>query len=130
MSECISAIIYYDGEACDTENSVGFLLENTARMVFNQSIDFTKFHKRIRHKIFRTTPSRVSSIKYQFCASIDPVTYDTFATKGVRSFEVMVRTHLASGSPYLEIYVQFSSSNETFATSTSIAIQEEYTTPS
>ncbi|KAK5803690.1 hypothetical protein PVK06_031339 [Gossypium arboreum] len=42
----------------------------------------------------------------------------------------MVQTHLASGSPYLELYVQFSSPNETFATSTSTVIRDKYTTPS
>ena len=99
-------------------------------MAFNQSIDFTEFRKRIRRKIFGTKPSRVSSINYQFCASIDPVTYDSFDIKGVRSFEAMVQNHLASGSPYLELYVQFSSLNETFATSTSTVVREEYTTPS
>ncbi|PPR90163.1 hypothetical protein GOBAR_AA30521 [Gossypium barbadense] len=41
----------------------------------------------------------------------------------------MVQTHLASGSPYLELYVQFSSSNDAFAISTSNAVREEYMTP-
>ena len=107
MSDCISAIIYYDGEVCDTKNGVIFLSENIAQMAFNQSIDFAEFRKRIRRKIFGTTPSRVSFIKYRFYASIDPVTYDSFDIKGVPNFEAMVQTHLASGSPYLELYVQF-----------------------
>ncbi|PPS20356.1 hypothetical protein GOBAR_AA00245 [Gossypium barbadense] len=42
----------------------------------------------------------------------------------------MVQTYLARGSPYLELYVQFSSPNDAFATSTSNADREEYTTPS
>ncbi|KAK5842352.1 hypothetical protein PVK06_004694 [Gossypium arboreum] len=46
-----------------------------------------------------------------------------------RSLEPMVQTHLANGSSYLELYVQFSSPNEAFATSTSTAVREEYTTP-
>ncbi|KAK5824526.1 hypothetical protein PVK06_019301 [Gossypium arboreum] len=107
MSERISAVIYYDGE----------------------SIDFTEFRKRIKCKIFGTTPSSVSSIKYRFCDSIDTVTYDSFDIKGGRSFKAIVQTHLASGLPYLELYVQFSSPNEIFATSTSTVVQEEYTTP-
>lgn len=72
---------------------------------------------------------RVSFIKYQFCASADPVTYDSFDIKGTRGLEVMVQTHLANGSPYLELYVKFSSPNEALVTSTSTAIREEYTTP-
>ncbi|KAH1047560.1 hypothetical protein J1N35_038344 [Gossypium stocksii] len=48
---------------------------------------------------------------------------------GARNLEAMVQTHLASGSPYLELYVQFSSPNEAFETLTSTAIREEYTTP-
>ncbi|KAH1113725.1 hypothetical protein J1N35_007103 [Gossypium stocksii] len=39
------------------------------------------------HKIFGTTPIRVSSIKYRFCHSVDPVTYDSFDIKGGRSLE-------------------------------------------
>ena len=61
---------------------------------------------------------RVSSIKYQFCALIDPVTYDSFDIKGGRSLEAIVQTHLASGSPYLVLYVQFLSPNDAFAAST------------
>ncbi|KAK5783946.1 hypothetical protein PVK06_038463 [Gossypium arboreum] len=40
----------------------------------------------------------------------------------------MVQTHLASGSPFFELYVQFSLSNEAFPTSTSTAVREEYMT--
>ena len=72
---------------------------------------------------------RGSSINYQFCASIDPVTCDSFDIRGGCSLEVMVQTHLASGSLYFELYVQFSSPNETFATSTSTTVREENTTP-
>ncbi|KAH1115151.1 hypothetical protein J1N35_008529 [Gossypium stocksii] len=64
---------------------------------------------------------RVLSIKYRFCASTNPVTYDSFDIKGARSLEVMVQTHLTSGSPHLELYVEFSSQNEALATSTSTA---------
>ncbi|KAK5832855.1 hypothetical protein PVK06_016658 [Gossypium arboreum] len=74
-------------------------------------------------------PMKVLSIKYRFCASVDPVTYDSFDIKGARSLEAVVQTHLASGSPYLELYVQFSSPNHAFATSTFTAGREEYTTP-
>ncbi|MFQ6661970.1 hypothetical protein Gotur_029959 [Gossypium turneri] len=106
MSEHINVVIYYDGEVCHTENGVVFLSENTVRLVFNQNIDLTKLRKRIRHKIFGTTPMKVLSITYRFCSSIDPVTYDSFDIKGVRSLEAMVQTHLASGAPYIELYVQ------------------------
>ncbi|KAH1083510.1 hypothetical protein J1N35_023271 [Gossypium stocksii] len=41
----------------------------------------------------------------------------------------MVQTHLASRTPYLELYVQFSSPNDAFAASTSTAVREEYTAP-
>ncbi|KAH1106694.1 hypothetical protein J1N35_010462 [Gossypium stocksii] len=122
MSERISVVIYYNGEVYDIENGVIFLSENTARLVFNQNIDLTEFHKRIKRKIFRTTLMRVSSIKYLFCASVCPVTYDSFDIKSARSLEAMVQTHLASGSPYLELYVHFSLPNEAFATSTSTAV--------
>ncbi|XP_052887976.1 uncharacterized protein LOC108468284 [Gossypium arboreum] len=128
MSECISVVIYYDGEVHDTENGVVFLSENTTRLVFNQNIDLTELQKRIRPKIFGMTPIKILSIKYRFCASIDPVRYDSFDIKGPRSLEAIVETHLASGSPYLELYVQFASPNNVFATSTSTAVQEEYTT--
>ncbi|KAK5843383.1 hypothetical protein PVK06_005839 [Gossypium arboreum] len=85
MSEHISAVIYYDSEVCNTENGVVFLSENTVRLVFNQNIDLTELRKRIRGKIFGTTPMKVSSIKYRFCASVDPVTYDSFDIKGTPS---------------------------------------------
>ena len=105
MSERISAVIYYDGEVCDTKNGVVFLSENTTRLVFNQNIDLTELRKRIRRKFFETTPTKVLSIKHQFCASVDPVRYDTFDIKGLRSLEAIVQTHLTSGSPYLELYI-------------------------
>ncbi|KAH1038396.1 hypothetical protein J1N35_040139 [Gossypium stocksii] len=85
MSERISAVIYYDGEVRHTENGVVFLLENTARLVFNQNIDLTELRKRIRRKIFGTTPMKVLSIKYRFCTSVDPVTYDSFNIKASTS---------------------------------------------
>ncbi|KAK5776717.1 hypothetical protein PVK06_044679 [Gossypium arboreum] len=129
MSKRISVVIYYDGEVCNTENSVVFLSENTARLVFNQNIDLTELCKRIRRKIFETTPMKVLSIKYRFCASVDPVTYDSFDIKGARSLEAMVQTHLTSESPYLKLYVQFLSRNNTFAASIFTAGREEYTTP-
>ncbi|PPS08168.1 hypothetical protein GOBAR_AA12480 [Gossypium barbadense] len=72
---------------------------------------------------------KVLSIKYRFCVLVDPVTYDSFDIKGARSLEVMVQTHLASGSPYVELYVQFSLPNDAFAASTFTADREEYTTP-
>ncbi|KAK5795045.1 hypothetical protein PVK06_036299 [Gossypium arboreum] len=74
------------------------------------------------------TPIKVLSIKYRFCASVDLVRYDSFVIKGPRSLEVMMETHLASGSPYLELYIQFASPNDAFTTSTSTAVQEEYMT--
>ncbi|KAK5771787.1 hypothetical protein PVK06_048030 [Gossypium arboreum] len=49
---------------------------------------------------------------------VDPVTYDSFDIKGTRSLEAMLQTHLASGSPYLQLYVQFSSPNDAFRAST------------
>ncbi|KAK5802827.1 hypothetical protein PVK06_030452 [Gossypium arboreum] len=55
--------------------------------------------------------------------------YDSSDIKGPRSLEAIVQIHLASGSPYLELYVQFSSPNDAFATSTSNVVREEYTTP-
>ncbi|KAH1097763.1 hypothetical protein J1N35_014684 [Gossypium stocksii] len=63
MSERVSAIIYYDGEVHNIENGVVFLSENIARIVFNQNIDLAELCKRIRRRIFGTTPMRVSSIK-------------------------------------------------------------------
>ena len=81
MSERISAVIYYDGEVCHTENGVVFLSENTMRLVFNQNIDLTELRKRIRRKIFGTTPMKVLSITYRFCSYVDPVTYDSFDIK-------------------------------------------------
>ena len=105
MSERINVVIYYDGEVCDTENGVVFLSENIARLGFNRNIDLTELRKRIRRKIFGTMPMKVQSIKYRFCASVDPVRYDSFDIKGPRSLEAMVETHLTSGSPYLEVYV-------------------------
>ncbi|KAH1063528.1 hypothetical protein J1N35_028515, partial [Gossypium stocksii] len=61
--------------------------------------------RRIRRKIFGTTPMKVLSIKYRFCSSIDSVTYGSFDIKGARGLEAMVQTHLASGASYLELYV-------------------------
>ncbi|KAH1066086.1 hypothetical protein J1N35_031073 [Gossypium stocksii] len=74
-------------------------------------------------------PMKVLSIKYRFCASDDPVTYDSFDIRGAHGLEAMVQTHLASRAPYLELYVQFSSRNDAFAASTSTAVRKEYTTP-
>ncbi|PPS15830.1 hypothetical protein GOBAR_AA04752 [Gossypium barbadense] len=54
---------------------------------------------------------KVLSIKYQFCGSVDPVTYDSFDIKDARSLEAMVQTHLASGSLYLELYGMTSTSS-------------------
>ncbi|MFQ6658918.1 hypothetical protein Gotur_028003 [Gossypium turneri] len=102
MSECISAVIYYDGEVCHTENGVIFLSENTVRLVFNHNIDLTELRKRIKRKIFGTTPIKVLSITYRFCSSVDLVTNDSFDIKGARSLEVMVQTHLTSGASYIE----------------------------
>ncbi|MFQ6653726.1 hypothetical protein Gotur_024975 [Gossypium turneri] len=116
MSEFISVVIYYDGEVCHIENGVVFLSENTVRLVFNQNIDLTELHKRIKRKIFGTTPMKVLSITYRFYPSIDPVTYDSFDIKGACSLEEMVQTHLASGAPYIELYVQFTSPNDVLAT--------------
>ena len=116
MSERISAVIYYDGEVCHTENGVVFLSENTVQLVFNQNIDLTELRKRIRRKIFRTTPMKVLSITYRFCSCVDPVTYDSFNIKYARSLEAMVQTHLASGAPYIELYVQFTSPTDLLAT--------------
>ncbi|MFQ6637382.1 hypothetical protein Gotur_013513 [Gossypium turneri] len=124
MSERISSVIYYDGEVCHTENGVVFLSENTVRLVFNQNIDLTELRKRIRRKIFETTPMKVLSITYRFCSSVDPVTYDSFDIKGARSLEAMVQTHLASGAPYIELYVQFTSPNDVLAT----GVRDVYTT--
>ncbi|KAH1039027.1 hypothetical protein J1N35_040770 [Gossypium stocksii] len=57
------------------------------------------------------------------------MTYDSFDIKGARGLEAMVQTHLASGAPCLELYVQFSSPNDAFAASTSTVVREKYTTP-
>ena len=125
MSERISAVIYYDGEVCHTENGVIFLSENTVRLVFNQNIDLTELRKRIRRKIFGTTPMKILSITYRFCSSVDPVTYDSFDIKGARSLEAMVQTHLASGATYIELYVQFTSPTDVLLSS----VRDVYTTP-
>ena len=114
MSERISAVIYYDGEVCHTENGVVFFPKNTVQLSFNQNIDLTELRKRIRRKIFGTTPMKVLSITYRFCSCVDPVTYDSFDIKGVRSLEAMVQTHLASGATYIELYVQFTSPTDVF----------------
>ncbi|MFQ6669188.1 hypothetical protein Gotur_034540 [Gossypium turneri] len=125
MSERISVVIYYDGEVRHTENGVVFLSENTVRLIFNQNIDLTELRKRIRRKIFGMTSMKVLSITYRFCSSVDPVTYDLFDIKGARSLEAMVQAHLASGAPYMELYVQFTSSNDALAT----IVREVYATP-
>ncbi|KAH1090769.1 hypothetical protein J1N35_018026 [Gossypium stocksii] len=57
------------------------------------------------------------------------MTYDSFNIKGAHILEAMVQTHLASGSPYLELYVKFSSPNKAFVTLTSTIVREEYMTP-
>ena len=94
-------------------------------LVFNQNINLTELRKRIRRKIFGTTPMKVLSITYRFCSSVDPVTYDSFDIKGARSLEAMVQTHLASGAPYIELYVQFTSPNDALAS----GVREVYATP-
>ncbi|MFQ6640185.1 hypothetical protein Gotur_015311, partial [Gossypium turneri] len=62
--------------------------------------------------------------KNRFTGSLDPFCKITSG----RSLKAMVQTYLVSGSPYLELYVQFSSPNKAFVTSTSTAVREEYTT--
>ncbi|KAH1046610.1 hypothetical protein J1N35_037394 [Gossypium stocksii] len=128
MSGRICVVIYCDDEVRDTKNNVVFLSKNTTRLVFNQNIELTKLRKRIRCKIFGMTQIRVLSIKYRFCTLADPVTYDSFDIKCARGLEVMVQTHLASGSPYLELYVEFLRPDEGLATSASTTIREEYMT--
>ncbi|KAH1055182.1 hypothetical protein J1N35_033247 [Gossypium stocksii] len=108
MSERISAIIYYDGEVRHTENGVVFLSKNTAPLFFNQNIDLTELRKRIRRKIFGTTPMKVLFIKYQFCASVDLVTYDSLDIK--EEYTTPAR-HSVSGWQNTEALV-FSSSTE------------------
>ena len=95
------------------------------RLVFNQNIDLTELRKKIRRKIFRTTPMKVLSITYRFCSSVDPVTYDSFDIKGARSLEAMVQTHLASGATYIELYVQFTSPTDVLPP----GVRDVYTTP-
>ncbi|KAH1064776.1 hypothetical protein J1N35_029763 [Gossypium stocksii] len=133
MSERISAVIYYDGDVRHIENGVVFLSENTVRLVFNQNIDLTDLCRRIRRKIFGTMPMKVLSIKYRFCASDDPVTYDSFDIKGARGLEAMVQTHLASGAPYLELYyttpVRHSISGWQNTEALVFGSSTEYTTP-
>ncbi|KAH1129301.1 hypothetical protein J1N35_000679 [Gossypium stocksii] len=70
---------------------------------------------------------KVSSIKYQFCALVDLVRYDAFDIKDARGLEAMVQMHLDSGPLLLELYMEFSRSNEGFATSTSFPIPEART---
>ncbi|MFQ6643888.1 hypothetical protein Gotur_018310 [Gossypium turneri] len=94
-------------------------------MVLNQNINLTELRKRIRRKIFETTPIKVLSTTYQFCSSVDPVTYDSFDVKGPRSLEAIVQTHFASEAPNIELYVQFTSPNDALVT----AVREVYTTP-
>ncbi|MFQ6633509.1 hypothetical protein Gotur_010747 [Gossypium turneri] len=108
-----------------TPRTVLFLSENTVQLVFNQNIDLTELRKRIRRKIFRTTPMKVLSITYRFCSFVDLVTYESFDITGARSLEAMVQTHLASGAPYIELYVQFTSPNDTLVT----GVREVYATP-
>ncbi|MFQ6628757.1 hypothetical protein Gotur_007922, partial [Gossypium turneri] len=68
---------------------------------------------------------KVLSIMYRFCSSVDPVTYNSFDIKGARSLEAMVQTHLASGAPYIELYVQFTLPTDVLAT----GVRDVYTTP-
>ncbi|MBA0708931.1 hypothetical protein Golax_024010 [Gossypium laxum] len=51
------------------------------------NIELLELRKRIRLKIVRSNQMRVSSIKYPFCTSVDPVRYDAFDIKdeGIRS---------------------------------------------
>ena len=67
---------------------------------------------------------KVLSITYRFCSFVDPVTYDLFDIKGARNLEAMVQTHLPSGAPYIELYVQFTSPNDALAT----GVREVYAT--
>ncbi|PPR98843.1 hypothetical protein GOBAR_AA21823 [Gossypium barbadense] len=45
------------------------------------------------------TPMKVLSIRYRFCASIDPVTYESFDIKGVRNLEAMRNTRPLPDTP-------------------------------
>ncbi|KAH1056482.1 hypothetical protein J1N35_034547 [Gossypium stocksii] len=38
--------------------------------------------------------------------------YDAFKIRGARGLEAMVQVHISSGSPYLELYVEFARTNE------------------
>ncbi|KAH1046939.1 hypothetical protein J1N35_037723 [Gossypium stocksii] len=70
---------------------------------------------------------RVSSLKYQFYAFIDPARYDTFNIKCAKGLEAMVQTYIDSGSPFLKLYMKISRPDETPRASTSILVQETRT---
>ncbi|KAK5775478.1 hypothetical protein PVK06_043373 [Gossypium arboreum] len=73
---------------------------------------------------------RVSSIKYQFCASVHPMRYDVFDIKGAKGLEAMLQMHIDIVSPFLELYLEFSSPDEGIQLSTSLLVLEARMEPS
>ncbi|KAK5785286.1 hypothetical protein PVK06_039853 [Gossypium arboreum] len=107
----------------DTENGIVFLSENTTGLAFNPNIQLMELHGRIKKKFFGSNHMRVSLLKYQFCASVNPVRYDTFDIIGAKELETMVQTHIENGSPFLELYVKFSRKDEGPQRSTYVPVQ-------
>ncbi|KAH1046618.1 hypothetical protein J1N35_037402 [Gossypium stocksii] len=58
---------------------------------------------------------------------VGPVRYDAFDIKCARGLEVMVQTHIDNGSPFLELYVEFSGIDEGPQRLTYVSIQEART---
>lgn len=116
MSGWVIAIVYYDGEIHDTDVGVIFSLTCTAWLSFNSNIQISKLYGRIRWKVIGSTQMRVSSLKYRYLASTDPIKYEVFYVKCLMpefdpSFcppreQYMWAAHLASctpGKPYMRI---------------------------
>ncbi|KAH1122377.1 hypothetical protein J1N35_005537 [Gossypium stocksii] len=54
----------------------------------------------------------MSSLKYRYLASDDPAKYEIFNVRGLVVIEAMAQMHNATGSPIIELYVEFVSVDE------------------
>lgn len=94
------------------------------QFAFHPNIQLLKLGGRIRGKIVGSNQMRLSSLKYQFCASFDPVIYNIFNIRSARGMEAMVHRHIVSGSPILKLYTEFANTDESTQSSIYVPVQE------
>lgn len=90
-----------------TPTSGLFFYQPTQRkLAFYPNIQLSEFRSRIRQKVGNLS-HRISSLKYRYLVSNDPMKDEIFNVIGLMALDAMVQTHYATGPPILELYTQF-----------------------